>query len=1024
MTTILNQYMTLVRVAKDGLHEEWVARDQSPGYDETGLTRAIRLSGSIANEESVKTILDYESQVATQLQHKYIARTIAAAREGADFWFVQKLEASETLRVFFDELRNRGYETLTIPLALSVASATAQGVHAAHSAKNAAGWSLNAVHGGLDFHTVRIAYDGGIRVSDFGVAKALRRAQVARLVDMTPGRLGYFSPEECRGRNADAKSDVFSIGAILWELLTGESAFGQYQDVFQAICETNLQPPSSFNAKVTSGLDSLVMRALTKDPKLRYENCEHLNIEILKLVPDPAKALERVPRIMTQLFEERSEDWQRLQENARQGDMGGTSTFALKLFQVGDAARVSQVEDEETLNGVRNDLLRQERQHAMDDAVTQRVDGDNAAGFASDVDNALGFLDNSPHGGDWESAPVGAAADKLANMWDEPGDDDRTITRNAPTPTKNTEDTVPQALHSNFADTIVQGDSPPASEWGENLEATLPAGVSADQGDFDTAPQVESPVGTHMAYKPTPMPDDGRASASDRDARREEEPIHYEEQPREELQPRKAQHPDSVEAQPDAPIPEPSADREPARPAPQMGGWDELPPFEDDEDDEPFFEPFSIDEIVEPPELSPKGQQTSPVLEIIRTANGRALDIDVFRSALHGYRKPGSGVRARKVGKKATLKFKEPVQGWVRRVKQPKEDIDPNEKLVLEPGDAAKFVENGVEYHVRLFRPPVAPARQRQLITPQQIKLYGVAFALSLVFHGLGMLGALLTSYLGVDLTVKTKPKEAEIFAEGTLKKEKPKKKEEPKPKPKPKKLEPKPPADPTEQQAKIPKAVRKQLDKRLRRKPAESEEESTDRLLNTLTTPKLGDGETIKDVVTNIDAVAKPGSRGAAFKVTGTLGKLPEGGVNIATSAGGNKIGDIGGSVKSDVGKLDKRKKSGKVRGQARGVKALSRVKGTLSRGQVWEVIQKHSGQIQRCYERELTKNPGLAGKIQFMWTVKTNGRVGSVRERSNSMGNPAVSKCISGVIKKMKFPRPKGGEVEIVFPWIFKAL
>ena len=140
----------------------------------------------------------------------------------------------------------------------------------------------------------------------------------------------------------------------------------------------------------------------------------------------------------------------------------------------------------------------------------------------------------------------------------------------------------------------------------------------------------------------------------------------------------------------------------------------------------------------------------------------------------------------------------------------------------------------------------------------------------------------------------------------------------------------------------------------------------------------------------------------------------------------GGGKIGDLSGGVKDGVGKVDKRKVSdgGKVRGKVRSVKALSKVQGgALSKGDVYKEINRHMGKIRMCYERELMNDPKLAGKITFDWTVKTNGSVSSVREKSSSLGSAKVSSCIRGVIQGMKFPKPKGGEVQISYPFIFSA-
>ncbi|MEZ4459900.1 MAG: hypothetical protein R3E66_09255 [bacterium] len=162
-------------------------------------------------------------------------------------------------------------------------------------------------------------------------------------------------------------------------------------------------------------------------------------------------------------------------------------------------------------------------------------------------------------------------------------------------------------------------------------------------------------------------------------------------------------------------------------------------------------------------------------------------------------------------------------------------------------------------YHLRVFHPPAPPKGERQLVTAADVKIFAVAIAVSLVLHGVGGLATLLTSYLGVELTVKT-PEQPKCLP-SALPKDKPIEKPKPKvekPKPKPKKIEPKPTSDPTEAQAKIPKAVRQQLDKRLRNTNVTKNEDKADRLISSLTTPVKGDGATIKDVVTNIDAVAR----------------------------------------------------------------------------------------------------------------------------------------------------------------------
>lgn len=899
MTTVLTQIELILKLQGDRGWETWLAQDTRPGYDHSSMVRATGFLPDIAQHAQIRGILDYESAVAVQLRHPGIVPTIKAGLD-SNYWFAAELVAGESLGDVVDQLRERGYPTLTVPLTLAIGSMMCDALHAAHTSKNAAGWSLNAVHGGIDLDVVVLTYEGVVKVREFGVAKARRQAWLSRVGGLGERRVRYVSPEEVRGRPADPRSDVYGVGAVLYELLTGQSP-AEGSDPLSAVTAGVATPPSAYNAKVTPQLDVIVMRALAVDPNDRFENCDHLRQQLLRLAADPSMALQRVPRILTQLFPGHQELWAQVRQYERRRDWREVhATLQRLLIEVSEPTAM-------------------------------------------------------------RSVPVDLDA------------------------------------------TLQAGDVPAAVE--AEVSQTLPTGVPSVVEDTNPAHVAM----THTAYKPTPMP-----STQQRVASAEPTPM-FEPAAYQAPEPQPQQDPGAVEPQ-----------AAPAAPAPSTD-FVSLPEDGDHDDDEPFVEPFDVAELVDAPELQPKNAATKPVLEIIRTANGRALDIAVLSSPLRGYSRQQGALKARLAGGKATVKMAKPLTGWVRRGRNPREDVPADLTLQLGSGDAAELRDGDVIYHLRVFNPPIPPKSDRQLVSAADVKIYAVAVALSLVVHGVGGLATLLTSYLGVELTVQT-PEQAEVFAEGKLPQDEKKPVEKPKPEPKPvtpkpKRIEPKPSSDPTEAQAKIPKAVRQQLDKRLRNTNVSKTEDKAENLIASLTTPVKGDGATIKDVVTNIDAVARPGARGAAFNVTGTLGNLPEGGVNIATSSGSHRIGDIGGSVATDVGKLDKREGSGKVRGKARAVKALSKVKGSLTQSEVYDVIQKHTGQIQACYERELNKNPGLAGKLTFLWIVKTNGAVGSVKENNNTLGNAAVSKCVSGVIKKMKFPRPKGGEVEVVFPWIFKA-
>ena len=176
-----------------------------------------------------------------------------------------------------------------------------------------------------------------------------------------------------------------------------------------------------------------------------------------------------------------------------------------------------------------------------------------------------------------------------------------------------------------------------------------------------------------------------------------------------------------------------------------------------------------------------------------------------------------------------------------------------------------------------------------------------------------------------------------------------------------------------------------------------------------------------VGDVLNTLDAVG-PRSSSSAFAVAGDIG-AQQPGERIRVGGGGRGVRTKGGAGKG-VGKLKGRSRGRKIRGKVKVVRAMARVKGTLSRAEVLAAINKSYRKIQACYEKALQRGgKKLSGKIKLEWTIKTNGRVRSARSKLDTLGDPKVTSCILRQIKRIKFPRPKGGEVVVAFPFMFSS-
>jgi TonB family protein len=171
---------------------------------------------------------------------------------------------------------------------------------------------------------------------------------------------------------------------------------------------------------------------------------------------------------------------------------------------------------------------------------------------------------------------------------------------------------------------------------------------------------------------------------------------------------------------------------------------------------------------------------------------------------------------------------------------------------------------------------------------------------------------------------------------------------------------------------------------------------------------------------------VKVPNGSAKRFQVSGPIGKLPGGEVVLATSSGGR---DTRAATKLLEGKqvatLSGGGGSGKVRGTVSRIPArsINTTGGFLSREEILKVVNAGISDITRCYERELMKNPGLAGKVVYDWVISPSGSVESARTRSSSLSSEEVTRCIGQVIRGWQFPKPSGGSVKVTFPFTFRS-
>jgi len=285
-TSLINQEISHYNIkkllGKGGMGEVYLAEDT-----ELGRQVALKvLPAELTKNEAGLQRFEREAQAASSLNHPNILTVYEISAEDGLHFIATEFIDGESLRQHIGRTRLELREVLDI--GIQIASALA----AAHKA--------GVVHRDIKPENIMLRADGFVKVLDFGLAKladettavqhkAADAEAPTRLLHTEPGVVmgtaPYMSPEQARGLKVDARTDVWSLGVVLYEMLTRRTPFAgeTMNDVIAAILKTEAAPPTSFNAEITSELERIVLKTLRKDCDQRYQHSKDLLIDLKDL---------------------------------------------------------------------------------------------------------------------------------------------------------------------------------------------------------------------------------------------------------------------------------------------------------------------------------------------------------------------------------------------------------------------------------------------------------------------------------------------------------------------------------------------------------------------------------------------------------------------------------------------------------------------------------------------------------------------------------------------------------------------
>lgn len=286
------RFLLLDKVAAGGMAEVWRAKISG----ESGFQRIVaikKILPHVSDDNEFITMFTDEAKITVQLQHSNIGQVYEFNKEQDIFYIAMEYISGKDLKTIWSFLRK---QKSIIPLQLScnIIQQMAEGLDYAHRKKDNFGKELGIVHRDVSPQNVIVSWDGEVKVIDFGIAKAADKSGQTRAGTLK-GKFAYMCPEQIRGLALDGRADIFALGVVLYELVTGERGFQAESEfsLLEMVRNVEIKPPSMVNKQLPQELEQIIFKALTKDPDKRYRYASDLSEDLQRFLLNQGKPPNR-----------------------------------------------------------------------------------------------------------------------------------------------------------------------------------------------------------------------------------------------------------------------------------------------------------------------------------------------------------------------------------------------------------------------------------------------------------------------------------------------------------------------------------------------------------------------------------------------------------------------------------------------------------------------------------------------------------------------------------------------------------
>jgi serine/threonine-protein kinase len=281
----LGRYEVLLGIAEGGMARVWAAKQ----HGQRGFSKVVAIKTilpALASDPEFEAMFLDEARVAAGVHHPNVCEIFDLGEEQGVLYLAMEWINGESLARIFKPARQGGQRGAAAALEYHVAARiiadAAAGLHAAHQLKSDGGELVNLVHRDVSPQNILVSVNGTVKVTDFGVAKALGSSHEATAAGQIKGKAAYMAPEQASGGKLDRRSDVFALGICLYEVTTGVRPFSGDNQVatLRALLSGQFAPPRQVAPGYPPELEAVVLKAMNIDVDQRYATADEMRVAL------------------------------------------------------------------------------------------------------------------------------------------------------------------------------------------------------------------------------------------------------------------------------------------------------------------------------------------------------------------------------------------------------------------------------------------------------------------------------------------------------------------------------------------------------------------------------------------------------------------------------------------------------------------------------------------------------------------------------------------------------------------------